>query len=92
MPDLYRRADVIVYPSSVEEPFGLAMLEAMASGKPIVVTNSGGMPEIIQNDVNGYVVPKGNHEALANKIIKLLSCEKLGQQLGKKGIRISVKL
>lgn len=86
MPELYRLADVVVYPSSVEEPFGLAMLEAMASGKPIVVTDSGGMPEIIQNDINGYVVPKGNHEALAEKIIRLLSDHDLRERLGKNGL------
>ncbi|NQT30475.1 MAG: glycosyltransferase family 4 protein, partial [Candidatus Saganbacteria bacterium] len=85
MPDLYRLAKVIVYPSSVEEPFGLAMLEAMASAKPIIVTDSGGMPEIIENDVAGYVVPKSNHLALAEKIIELLACDKLSERLGNKG-------
>ncbi|MFW6129191.1 MAG: glycosyltransferase family 4 protein [Candidatus Aminicenantaceae bacterium] len=85
MPDLYRLASVVVYPSSMEEPFGLTMLEAMASGKPIIVTESGGMPEIIQNDINGYVVPKRNHKILAEKIIKLLSDEKLREKLGKTG-------
>lgn len=85
MPHLYRLADVVVYPSTVEEPFGLTMLEAMASEKPIVVTESGGMPEIIKNDINGYVVPKGNHEALAEKIIKLLSDEGLRKKLGRIG-------
>ncbi len=85
MPQLYRAADVILYPSSAEEPFGLAMLEAMASAKPIIVSESGAMPEIIQNDVNGYVVPKNNHEALAEKIIKLLADQKLRDKLGKTG-------
>jgi len=85
MPELYRLADVIAYPSSSEEPFGLTMLEAMASGKPIVVTESGGMPEIIKNDINGYVIPKGNHECLAERIIRLLSDEKLRHKLGKNG-------
>jgi glycosyltransferase involved in cell wall biosynthesis len=85
MPELYRLAEVIAYPSSSEEPFGLTMLEAMASGKPIVVTESGGMPEIIKDDINGYVVPKGNHEDLAEKIIKLMSDGKLRKKLGETG-------
>jgi glycosyltransferase involved in cell wall biosynthesis len=88
MPDLYRLAKVIIYPSAVEEPFGLTMLEAMASAKPIIVTNSGGMPEIIHDDVNGYVVPKRNHEALAEKIIELLACDKLCERLGKTGRKL----
>jgi glycosyltransferase involved in cell wall biosynthesis len=61
------------------------MLEAMASGKPIIVSDSGGMPEIVKNDINGYVVPKGNHEVLAEKMINLLSCPKLSAKLGKTG-------
>lgn len=85
MPDLYRLADVIVYPSTVEEPFGLAMLEAMSAAKPMIVSESGGMPEIIQSDINGYVVPKSNHEALAEKIINLLSNCELKKRLGKTG-------
>ena len=85
MPDLYRLADVIVYPSSVEEPFGLAMLEGMATAKPVIVTEAGGMPEIIHSDVNGYVVPRCNHQALAEKIIKLFSEPKLTKRLGKTG-------
>ncbi|KPJ69088.1 hypothetical protein AMJ44_04725 [candidate division WOR-1 bacterium DG_54_3] len=87
MPELYRLAEVIAYPSSSEEPFGLTMLEAMASSKPIVVTESGGMPEIITDDINGYVVPKGNHEELAEKIIKLLSDDELRKKLGETGRR-----
>ncbi len=85
MPELYRLAEVIAYPSSSEEPFGLTMLEAMASGKPIVVTESGGMPEIIRDDINGYVIPKGNHEDLAEKIITLMSDDKLRKKLGETG-------
>lgn len=85
MPELYRLADVVVYPSSQEEPFGLAMLEAMASGKPIIVTQSGGMPEIIQNEINGYVIPTRNHEALASKIIRLFTDGELRERLGKNG-------
>ncbi len=85
MPELYRLADVVIYPSTSEEPFGLAMLEGMASGKPVIVSQSGGMPEIIGNDINGYVVPKGNHEALAEKIIRLLSDDGLRERLGKTG-------
>jgi glycosyltransferase involved in cell wall biosynthesis len=85
MPELYRLADLVVYPSSVQEPFGLAMLEAMATAKPIIVTEAGAMPEIIKNDVNGYVVPMRNHEALAEKIIGLLSDDELRVQLGRTG-------
>ncbi|MBU0573158.1 MAG: glycosyltransferase family 4 protein, partial [Candidatus Margulisbacteria bacterium] len=85
MPQLYRMADVVVYPSSVEEPFGLAMLESMATAKPIVVTNSGGMPEIIKDNVNGFVVPKRNHEELAERITRLLFSDDLRKDMGNIG-------
>jgi glycosyltransferase involved in cell wall biosynthesis len=85
MADLYRLADIIVYPSSVEEPFGLAMLEGMATAKPVIVTQSGGMPEIIHSDINGYVIPKRNHVALADRIIELLENDDLRKKLGKTG-------
>jgi alpha-maltose-1-phosphate synthase len=85
MPDLYRFSDVIIYPSMFEEPFGLAMLEAMASAKPIIVTSVGGMPEIIHDDINGYVVPRRNHVLLAEKIIKLLKDDELRIKLGRTG-------
>ncbi|MEA3493040.1 MAG: glycosyltransferase family 4 protein [Candidatus Margulisiibacteriota bacterium] len=85
MPDLYRMADVVIYPSIFEEPFGLAMLESMAAAKPIVVTSVGGMPEVIHDDVNGYVVPRRNHVLLAEKIIKLLKDNELRGQLGRTG-------
>lgn len=85
MPDLYRLADLVVYPSASEEPFGLAMLEAMASGKPIIVTESGGMPEIVRNDVNGYVVPKRNYKILAERMIKIMEDDELRKKLGETG-------
>ncbi|MBU0502069.1 MAG: glycosyltransferase family 4 protein [bacterium] len=88
MPELYRLADVVVYPSSVQEPFGLTMLESMSTAKPIIVTDAGGMPEIIHNDVNGYVVPIRNHRALADKMIELLASPKLAGKLGQTGRKL----
>ncbi|MFH0887498.1 MAG: glycosyltransferase family 4 protein [bacterium] len=85
MPSLYKLSDVVIYPSSVEEPFGLATIESMATGKPIVVTDSGGMPETIKDGVTGFVVPKRNHEALAQKIIYLLKNPGEREKMGKAG-------
>jgi len=85
MVKLYAVADVCVYPSTVGEPFGLTMLEALASGKPMIVTNSGGMPEVIQEGINGYIVSVRDYEALANKIITLLEDESLKTRIGATG-------
>lgn len=85
MPLLYAAAAVCIYPSSVGEPFGLTMLESMASARPIVVTNSGGMPEIIRDGINGFVVPVKNFEELASRIMQLLHDDKLRERLGATG-------
>jgi glycosyltransferase involved in cell wall biosynthesis len=72
MVDLYQVADVTIYPSIFEEPFGLAVLEAMASGSPVVVSRSGGMPEFVEDGVTGFVVPRGDAAALAERCLELL--------------------
>ncbi|MFH1868120.1 MAG: glycosyltransferase family 4 protein [Candidatus Omnitrophota bacterium] len=82
---LYAITDVCLYPSSSPEPFGLAMLEAMASAKPIIVTNMGGMPEIIKDSINGFVIPVRDYEVLAAKINTLLEDDKLRNRLGYTG-------
>ncbi len=82
MPYLYAASSVCIYPSSDPEPFGLTMLESMASGKPIIVTNTGGMPEIISDGVNGFVIPVRDFEELANRIIQLLMDRELRSRLG----------
>ena len=88
MRELYALACVCVYPSTVPEPFGLTMLEAQACGKPMIVTNSGGMPEIIKDGVNGFVINIRDFENLAAKIIQLLEDKKLCRRLGYTGRQI----
>jgi glycosyltransferase involved in cell wall biosynthesis len=89
IPSLYTASEVCLYPSSSQEPFGLTMLEAMASGKPLVVTHSGGMPEIVKEGVNGFVVPIRNHEDLAARIIELLQNPDLAKRMGMTGRKMT---
>ena len=63
--------DCFVVPS-LEEGFGLALVEAMAVGAPVVATNSGGPSEIIEDGKSGFLIPPGNPQALANSILALL--------------------
>ena len=74
---LYELSEVCLYPSTAAEPFGLTMLEAMAMEKPMIVTNMGGMPEVIRDGINGFIVPVRDFEMLAAKICQLLEDEKL---------------
>jgi len=82
MPALYNVAQVCVYPSSSFEPFGLTMLEAMACQRPMIVTKMGGMPEIISDAVNGFVIPVKDSQELASRIIQLMADQELREQLG----------
>jgi hypothetical protein len=85
MVELYSLAQVCIYPSTASEPFGLTMLEALSSGKPMIVTEMGGMPEIIMNDVTGYVIKLKDFEALASRIEYLLGNERVRRRLGSTG-------
>ncbi|NLZ52854.1 MAG: glycosyltransferase family 4 protein [Thermoanaerobacteraceae bacterium] len=73
--------DIFVLPS-VSEGLGLALLEAMALGKPAVATETGGIPEIIKHKVNGFLVPPGNDKYLAEGIIEALSDKNYAKMLG----------
>lgn len=85
MPALYNIADVVLYPSNAWEPFGMTMLESMACKKPIIVTRTGGMPEIIHDGVNGFVIPVRDYEKLAMLTIQLLKNPERCKQLGEAG-------
>ena len=88
MPKLYAASSVCVYPSTASEPFGLTMLEALSSGKPMIITKTGGMPEIIKEGVNGFIVPVKDFESLASRTIQLLSDDDLRERLGYTGRQI----
>ncbi|MFH1848361.1 MAG: glycosyltransferase family 4 protein [Candidatus Omnitrophota bacterium] len=88
MPMLYAASTVCVYPSSASEPFGLTMLESMASGKPMIVTEAGGMPEIIKDNINGFVIPVKDFESLASRVNHLLASKELRERLGHTGREI----
>jgi glycogen(starch) synthase len=67
----YHAADVLLFPTTWEEPFGLVPLEAMACGTPVISTATGGTGEYLVDGVNGLVVPKGDHRALAAAVERL---------------------
>ncbi|MBD5396184.1 MAG: glycosyltransferase family 4 protein [Lachnospiraceae bacterium] len=90
--NIFASADVFVIPSitaadGAKEGFGLVILEAMASGLPVIASNSGGIPQLIQNGINGLLCEEKDIEALSISINKLLNDKQLSQQLVDNGKR-----
>jgi glycosyltransferase involved in cell wall biosynthesis len=76
VPEFMSAIDIFVLPSYAET-FGLVLVEAMAMGKAIVATNSGGVPEIITDGSTGLLVPPRDVQALADTLLKLLNDQRL---------------
>ncbi len=75
MEEIFAIADLFLLPSEYES-FGLAALEAMAAGAPVVTTNAGGLPEIIIPDKNGYMGNVGDVETMSRYAISILKDDK----------------
>jgi colanic acid/amylovoran biosynthesis glycosyltransferase len=88
--ELLRQSDLLAHPSlrlptGEEEGLGLAVQEAMATGLPVVATRTGGIPESVEEDVSGLLVPPADAEAMANSIERLLRDGELCRNMGKAG-------
>lgn len=70
--ETYRRADICVVPSVWDEPFGLIALEAMASGRPVCASRVGGLQDIVVEGETGFLFPRGDSAALADRLAHLL--------------------
>jgi glycosyltransferase involved in cell wall biosynthesis len=86
MPHFYGAIDVLAHPSH-EEPFGLVLVEAMASEKPVVAIDGGGVPEIVTSGRDGYLVPRENPAAMADAVLRLLCDPRHAREIGRAGRR-----
>jgi len=84
MPGIYAAMDIFVLASDAEA-CGRVVLEAMASGKPVIGTDSGGTPEMLQDGVTGFLFKTNNAEDLARKIVILAENRILSGQMGEAG-------
>jgi len=89
--DVYPHLDVCVIPSKAAESFGLVALEAGFFGLPSVVTRRGGLPEIIEHELNGLVVEADRPAELAAALIRLIEDPALRQRLGANARRRAVE-
>ncbi|CAN5609991.1 N/A [soil metagenome] len=79
----WRRASIAVVPSVWAEPFGLVALEAMAMGRPVVASATGGLVDIVVQDRTGLLVPPGDVDALAGAIVRLMEDPVLRSEMGR---------
>lgn len=87
--EYYNRCDMVVLPS-IEEGFGLVMVEGQLCKKPVIGADSGGIPEIVEHEKTGLLFPPGDHQSLASAIERILSDESLASRLAQAGYRSAV--
>ena len=81
--------DILAHTSVTGEPFGLVIAEGMAAGKPVVATKGGGVPEVVEDQISGLLVPPRDADALAAAICHLLDNPAEARAMGERGrIRI----
>jgi glycosyltransferase involved in cell wall biosynthesis len=91
VPRLLMASDIGVL-SSHSEGLSNAVIEYMAAGLPVVCTDVGGNPELIKDDVNGYVVPVSDSESMAAAMIRLLSNRGRAREMGMRGRALADEL
>lgn len=86
----YQNADIFVLPSYAEN-LPLVILEAMASGLPVVATSVGGIPEIIKDGENGFLIQPGDYRGLAEKITYLIEHPDARKEMGRRNRELAIK-
>ncbi len=81
LPLFYSAADIVTMPSHYES-FGMATLEGMACGRPVVATNAGGPAYVVEHGTSGLLTPPGDHAALAARFERLLADKALRERMG----------
>ena len=87
LPRVLPNLDLIVHPALMEG-LGVSLLQAAAAGRPMIGARAGGIPEVIRDGVNGYLVPPGEVNLLAEKTIELLLHRDLAEAFGARGKRL----
>ncbi len=86
-----RHLDVVVHASTSPEPFGLVIAEAMACGRPVVVSRAGGVAELIEPEVNALTYTAGNSQELAAQLARLVDDVSLRRRIGDAARRSAVE-
>ncbi len=93
IPSVLSISDIFIHcPTTFLEGLGIANLEAMAMGKPTIVSRNGGLPDAVVDGVTGYVVPPGDVQGMAAAIVRLLRDGELARRLGQNARRRTEEL
>lgn len=90
LPQYYAACDVLVLPSrDMSEGFGLTLLEANATGKPVIASNVGGIPAVVKNGYNGILVPPNDTTALSRAVLSFVKDLRKAREMGLNGRRVA---
>lgn len=87
IPEIMAASDILVHSASEPEPFGRVIVEGMLAARPVIATDAGGVPEIIQDNVTGLLVPPRDVKSIANNIKFLIRYPDLSKKIGKQAYR-----
>lgn len=87
MPTLYEQADIVLYPTVADEPFGLVPLEAMSCQRAIVASRCGGIAETVRDGETGYTIEPEDIDAFARRVRHLLENPEVARSMGAAGRR-----
>ena len=89
--EYYKQTDIVIFPSTWQEPFGLVGIEAFSFSKPVIAFNNGGISEWLINNYNGYIVDEHISSQFRNRIELLHNDRKLLRTLSKNAYESSLK-
>ena len=90
-PDVYAACDMIVIASLRTEASPIVLREAFASGRPVIATNVGDIPEIVRHRENGLLIEPGNTRAMASAILEFISNPELAAHCAANGLRYAIE-
>ncbi len=90
LPGLYQLASVFITASEIETQ-GVVLLEALASGLPVIAVRAGAVPELIEDGVNGFLLPPGSVEGMAHRLARILTHPAEARKLGAAGFSTAAR-
>jgi glycosyltransferase involved in cell wall biosynthesis len=85
--EAYRRSSLVLVPSLTPETFGIVAIEAMAMGRPVIASDTGGLTDVVMDGETGFLVPRGDAVSLAQAMKRLIDDKPLRERMSKSALR-----